>query len=379
VILKPADSITWADLLQLKTDGRPEDRQLEYKRDVVGNREADKKEFLADVSALANAAGGDLIFGIDAHNGVPTAVEGLRLSDSEAEKLRLENLLRDGLSPRLTGHNLHWIPDPTDHQRGGLLIRTPASFAAPHRVVFAGSNRFFTRNATGKHEMDVHELRGAFTASATLDQRIAAMHADMVAQLSGGELPFDVTDEPKAVVSLIPIRIAQQPYALNLTYENACAPPTPRSNTWLPALEGIYRYEVAQPVKGFALTRRTGQVDFCWRIGGQHRDEDLIFPLPFERELVTSLKRAKRMLRAEGVDGPWAVCITATGVRGYRIVADTWTTGATPPNSRRAHVRIPATTVEVDFEQELIPAMRMFWAAFHEERPGDQPVGSMAS
>lgn len=377
MILKPADAITWADLVQLKTDQRPEDRRLEYKRELVGNRDADKKEFLADVSALANAEGGDLVYGIDAANGVPKSVDGVQSTSPDAELLRLENLLRDGLSPRITGHSLNWIADPVDPARGALLIRTPASFSAPHRVVFDRWNRFFIRNATGKHEMDVHELRAAFIASASLDQRIAALHEDIVTQLCSGELPFDVTPDPKAVVSLIPLRIAQQPYALSPTWETACEPPTRASNSWLPALEGIYRYEVAQPAKGFALTRQTGQVDFCWRIGGRRDEEDLIFPLPFEREMVTSLEGALKMLRREGVDGPWAVAISAVDVRGHRIVADDWTTGTQAPNLRRSRVRIPASSVEGNFRQELIPAMRLFWAAFHEDRE-DKAVGSMA-
>ncbi|HEX4710282.1 ATP-binding protein [Phenylobacterium sp.] len=377
MILKPADAITWADLLQLNADQRPEDRRLEYKRDLVGQRDADKKEFLADVSALANAEGGDLIYGVHAVDGVPRSVDGVRPDSPDAEKLRLENLLRDGLSPRIIGHSLHWIADPAAPARGGILIRTPASLAAPHRVVFQNSNRFYIRNATGKHEMDVHELRGAFIASAALEERIAALHEDIVTQWHTGQLPFDIVGDPKAVVSLIPIRIAQQPYALSPTYETACQQPLGGS-TWLPALEGIYRYEPSSPSKGFALTRRTGQVDFCWRIGGRRDDENLVFPLQFERELVASLEGALNMLRRQGVDGPWVVAISAVGVGDHRIVAGNWTTGHQAPNLRRQRIRIPAAMVEGDFRQELIPAMRLFWAAFHEERPDAQPVGSMA-
>lgn len=379
MILKPADAITWADLIQLATDRRSENRRLEYKRDLVGARDADKKEFLADVSALANAGGGDLIYGVHAPGGVPSGVEGVRPSDPDAEILRLENLLRDGLSPRITGLTIHWVSHPEGGNRGCILLRVPASFAAPHRVVFQNWNRFWTRNATGKHEMDVHELSLAFTAALTLDQRITALHNDIVGQLRSGELPFDVTPDPKAVVSLIPLRVAQQPYALNLTFATAREPPIGGS-TWLPALEGIYRYETSLPSKAFALTRRTGQVDFCWRIGGQANDgEAVIWPLPFERMLVASLEGALRMLREQGVDGPWAVGISAVDVLGHRIVAANWTTGHSPPNTRRSVVRLPPVTVEAEFREELIPAMRLFWAAFHEQRPEGQAVGSMAS
>jgi len=38
---------------------------LDYKRDVPGESDQDKKEFLADISSFANATGGDLIYGVD--------------------------------------------------------------------------------------------------------------------------------------------------------------------------------------------------------------------------------------------------------------------------------------------------------------------------
>jgi predicted HTH transcriptional regulator len=65
MIPKPLAEITESDLLGLITNGIAESRTLDYKRSLPGNSDADKKEFLADVSSFANTAGGDLVFGID--------------------------------------------------------------------------------------------------------------------------------------------------------------------------------------------------------------------------------------------------------------------------------------------------------------------------
>ena len=53
-----------SDFEALVANAVAESATLEFKRSLFGNNDADKREFLADVSALANSAGGDLIFGI---------------------------------------------------------------------------------------------------------------------------------------------------------------------------------------------------------------------------------------------------------------------------------------------------------------------------
>ena len=55
---KPLDQITADDLQALIDAQAPEKRTLDYKATLPGNADADKKEFLADVSSFANAAGG---------------------------------------------------------------------------------------------------------------------------------------------------------------------------------------------------------------------------------------------------------------------------------------------------------------------------------
>ncbi len=42
----------------------PESRNLEFKRQLPGNSDSEKKEFLADVTAMANSGGGDIVYGM---------------------------------------------------------------------------------------------------------------------------------------------------------------------------------------------------------------------------------------------------------------------------------------------------------------------------
>ena len=55
----PIERIDAALLDSLVRDGVEERRRLEYKRALPGGTDDEKKEFLADTSSFANAAGGD--------------------------------------------------------------------------------------------------------------------------------------------------------------------------------------------------------------------------------------------------------------------------------------------------------------------------------
>ena len=71
MIPKNINDILGDDLTALITNGVAEGRTIDYNRDLPGNADADKKEFLADVSSLANTVGGDLVFGMDEEQGIP--------------------------------------------------------------------------------------------------------------------------------------------------------------------------------------------------------------------------------------------------------------------------------------------------------------------
>ncbi len=63
MIPKPLNEIAEADIQQLKASGVEEGKTIEYKRDLPGTKDEDKRELLADVSSFANTEGGDIIYG----------------------------------------------------------------------------------------------------------------------------------------------------------------------------------------------------------------------------------------------------------------------------------------------------------------------------
>ena len=69
----PIEMINQGILTSLVENQVAESRDLEFKQVLPGRSDEQVKEFLKDVTALANAQGGDLIFGVQDENGVATS------------------------------------------------------------------------------------------------------------------------------------------------------------------------------------------------------------------------------------------------------------------------------------------------------------------
>jgi predicted HTH transcriptional regulator len=164
LIDKPLDSISEQDLLALISNQIREDKRIEFKAVVPGNSDRQRKEFLADVSSFANASGGDLIFGMEAQGGVASRLVGLELTSLDADILRLESILQDGLDPRIPNTKIKGISLTVG---AALIVRVPRSWMPPHRVKYGGTSRFYSRNSAGKYELEVSEMRPLFALSAS--------------------------------------------------------------------------------------------------------------------------------------------------------------------------------------------------------------------
>ena len=155
------DNMSEDDLAELITAQAPEGLRIDYKRDLYGNSDADKREALKDISAFANAFGGHLIIGIEEQNGLPTAAPGILNINPDDVLLRLEQLVLSGIEPRIQGIRIR--PIPLANGAFCFVLRVPRSWYPPHRVSAQKSNRFWIRNSSGTHEASIEELRTLFT------------------------------------------------------------------------------------------------------------------------------------------------------------------------------------------------------------------------
>lgn len=371
------DTIDEAVLQQLVANGVEERRDLEFKRDLPGGNDEQTKEFLADVTSLANAQGGDLIFGIEDENGAAAALPGLTVADVDAEVLRLENKVRDGVAPRLMGVRTKWVP--LANGNGALVIRVPAGLAAPHRIIYKNSGRFFSRTSRGKFEMDVDELRHAFTESSQLPARFRALHARAVTTAQGLDMPFAITAEPMAIVSVIPLALFREERDIPVTADHALAPVKPSGIDWIEMIEGVLMHTPVNDVgtvRSMALTYRTGRTDVAWTIGGTREIQGvarkLVFSPSFEGGLLDAAISSQSKLGLFGVEGPWVVFASVIGVKdSIMFYNDHYASRA----AYRDQVLLGELRLDHIDEAALMPIARNFWLMMGEKRPEDRPLG----
>jgi len=375
------DDIDEGALVTLVANQVAERRDLEFKRELPGRNDEQVKEFLSDVTSLANAQGGDLIFGIEEENGVAAGLVGVEIVDPDAEILRLESSLQSGVAPRLIGVRSHWVP--LAGMRGAIVIRVPASIGAPHRVTFKNSGRFWGRNSRGKYEMDVHELRTAFVQSEQLPQRFRQIHTDAIAAARGVDMPFPVKAVPAAVLTVAPLNLFREGYNIPVDRDQAVVPVGPGGYDSINLIEGVLMHSSVDPAGGtidsFALTYRSGRVDAAWQCGGEIPGRDgnwkVARPIVFERSLLDMAHAAQVRLLHFGIEGPWVVLASVYGTLGRRLIAgdDYYTAPAF-----RDQAFLGQHVVEQLDAASLMPIAEAFWLVFGENRPRRIPWGERA-
>lgn len=209
MINKSLNDIQLSDLKSLITNQVPEGKTLEYKSILKLDKDADKKEFLYDVSSFANSSGGDIIFGISEgeEKGLPVSVDGI---DGNIDELcrKIESLVRDCISPRILNFSLKSVF--VENGKNLLIIRVPKSLNSPHQVTFQSVDRFYSRSNNGKYVLDVFELRNAFIQSSQLTERIRKFIKNRIAGIIANETPVQLEDIPKIVLHIVPLQSIEE-------------------------------------------------------------------------------------------------------------------------------------------------------------------------
>jgi hypothetical protein len=286
-------------------------------------------------------------------------------------------MLRDSIDPRLAGVRMEWIA--LDAVRGAIVMRIPASLAAPHRVSYHRSGLFYGRNSRGKYPMDAHELWVAFTQAEQLPQKIRQLHETAVTGARGKDMPFALNDEPSAVVSTVPLGFFREVRDLPINYQNVQVPVEPGGSLdYMNVLEGVLWHTPPAEngrVRSFALTHWTGRVDVAWTIGSirevQGQQKRFVYPGSFEKGLFDAAGSAVTRLRQHGVEGPWVILTSIIDVQGYQLVAGDGY--ATRPAWKSTAPFAPLIVDQVNPEA-MLPLLKAFWLLFGQQRPAGRAI-----
>jgi hypothetical protein len=315
----PFDTID-ASHLQALIDARAaEARDIDYKEETYGGKDAERVEFLADVSSFANTAGGDLLIGITAKDGIPSAFKPFT-GNADAELLRLDSMARTGLEPRIPNLRVKAIPLPT----GGavLLIRLPRSYNPPHRVIFAGRNRFWARSSAGKYEPNVDELRALFTLAPHLAERAREFRMVRTAMIAGGTAPVRLMGRNCLVLHVVPFSAFDLRTTLSLpevAEHPNYFPPLYIGNPpdWTINFDGFLTLSNADETKpqqrAYAQVFRSGAVE---AVTSTIARDGKIVGQQIEAIVVKYTRIYVAGLAACGVEPPYALMVSLLGVQG---------------------------------------------------------------
>lgn len=365
------DNLAEADLDELVQLQVPEGLRLDFKRALYGNNDADRREALKDISALANAHGGHLVIGVDEAGGVATAVPGIGGANPDTEILRLDQMARAGIEPRIEGMRIRAIQLASGNHC--FVIRVPQSFYKPHRVSAQNWNRFWVRNSGGSHEASMNELRNLFVSSGNAVREIGRFRDERLAEIQAGTGRRPLEAGGRLVLHIVPLASVTDPsFHVDLkdvrSLWSVFVPIgatgfTPRIN-----LSGFVNERGGDRNFGYTQVFRNGSVEATKaNIVSEPRDSGrVIWGGDFETKLFGVLPNYLNALRDLGVPPPLVLLLTLEGVDGaVYFVGDQ--VDPAPPIDRNV-VHLPSCLIEAygtdaDYHRALRPAIDALWNA----------------
>ncbi len=194
------DEVTLEDLQGL-CEGAPETQSLEFKQQLPPATPEGRQELMKDLCAMANADGGDVVYGIAEAKGQASALKPLTGELPDATKRRVHATL-DAIEPRIPGVKTRTIPAEGGHF---LVIRVPASLEGPHSYkVDGGARRFVIRNGTSTSDLTMDQLRAAFDRSSSLLDKARSFFEERI-HLAERQNRLNMPDGPNAVCVWAPV------------------------------------------------------------------------------------------------------------------------------------------------------------------------------
>ena len=372
---KPIDSITETDLLALIANGVPESKQVEYKRELPDNSDGGKVKFLRSVTAFANTQGGDLVYGMEATDGIPKRLTPLVMPSIDQVLQRLEGLCADGVDPRLLGVQYQFVP-LTD---GGhvLVVRVTKSWGAPYRVTSGGHSHFYGRNAAGAYPLDVAELRQAFTLGSSVAERIRNFRAARLLSVASDETPVRLSEGARMIFHIVPF----QSFTGDSVVDVSSASDLMRKFRPMGAtgwdgrlnLDGYFTYRGrgdADGSGGYTLVFRNGVVEAVSILSDWNGDR-FIPSQWYEEKIIEAAKEYFSAVQSLGVAPPAYLFLSFAGVTGYRFAVDRMRFHDGNRQADRDNLIFPEVRIENWSEsaaQSLKPIFDMVWNAFGYER-----------
>lgn len=322
MLSKRTADLTFADIEQLARDKIAESRTLEFKRELPGAADDAKREFLADVSAFANANGGDLIYGIVENRGVAESAPGIEVTNPDDVRRRMGQLIRTGLDPKLLNFDIEWLP--ANESKGALILRIPRSWLMPHRVTLRHHDKFYIRDSTGKHPMDVDELRNAFNLSQTIFDRLQRFRDARLEKIATNSASIAVWGGPKFVFHLLPLISFVESIDIRVgMYTSFVLPMGAGGGNPRYTSEGFALcsapIDLGEAGRSYSLMFRSGRIECVTSVGYETPDGKLVDLGGIEQGLQQAFPSCRSFLEQHGIEPPLVLSLSLMDIDGSRV------------------------------------------------------------
>lgn len=373
MIAKTLSEITIDDIRALVADSVSEGRRLEFKEELHGNSDSEKREFLYDISSLANAAGGDLIFGVSESDGIASAVPGLEGFVEDKDVLRLETSIRDGVDARIPG--IQWRTIEGGDKGPVLIARVPRSWIGPHMVTLKNASRFYTRGSKGKFQMDVSQLRDAFDGTSEIPRRIERWRDDRLSKVIANDGPVALQDGPRLIMQLVPLASFASEWTLNATeISNLQTSLKPLgSSGWDHRInvDGFLTFskDRDRPAIARCYTQlfRSGRIEAVTSdIVREIRCVPKMASIWYEKTILQATDEYLKTLKSLDIQMPLVFLLSITGGKGIYMTTDGWMSGYDSVPLDRDLALFPDVLIEsyeADLPKALRPAFDSVWNA----------------
>lgn len=377
---------TLKTLLDSEPGTNKESLTLDFKRDTQLGDEKQKQKLLKWISSFANTAGGDLVIGVSQHGtdyditGIPNGM------DTDGFQQQISSIISLSLEPRLS-RPVEFKEIMLGEQKI-LIVRTYPSFNKPHAVKVNDGYKFFVRLPNGQSmPMDIHQIRSAVIGSESLVQQIKAFKADRIGSLLSKNAPFELPDEGKMVIHLIPLDAFSQnlyidpqhvdPQQAGQIYAGLLAPLRASGYSWQYNFEGFAahnttRLEETEITQSYTQFFRNGALEFVYTCAHMYQARWQIPSQAYEELVAIAVNRSLTLYNSLDLPAPYFVSITFINVKGCYLGVDRnrFFFDEPRPLSREVvylpDVRID--TQEVNVFDTLKPAFDTFWQCFGFER-----------
>lgn len=153
------DEYTIEDIQGLITNHIEESLNLDFKAaGALHSSDSKKKEIAKDVSAMANSAGGIIVYGITEQNHVASEVS--FIDGNTYTKEWLEHVINTNIHRRIPGLRIFPVRNQNNAAESMYIVRVPESSLAPHMT---SDKRYYKRYNFESVPMEEHEIRAAYS------------------------------------------------------------------------------------------------------------------------------------------------------------------------------------------------------------------------